>query len=259
VTVPGTEAAAWLARAALPVASAQGLDVSNFQGRFSWAGTTGLSFGIYRMTQGLGAGVNSPDPDAQWNHDQIRAKGLHHGAYHFLDPALPGAAQARYFVARHQAIGLGAADMLWLDSETAGSSPAATAACAQAFMTELQALCPRNPKGVYTFISFATSGHCAGLGRWPLWLAFPAAAAPQPPPPWARWAFWQWGLRNGVDADAFNGTAAQLSAWIASFAAPPPPAPWKPVALTMADSLEAKVAVLTHDAATLRDLLKAHQ
>ncbi len=175
------------------------------------------------MTQGLStAGTNSPDPTAQHNHDGIRALGIRHGAYHFLDPFEGGAAQAASFIAAHAAVGLDATDMLWLDNENARNpGPAQTAACARAFMAELDKLAPRNPRGVYTYINYATTGHCAGLGHYPLWLAFPAASAPKPPPPWANWRFWQWGQRNGVDVDAFNGTAADLDAWIRSFAPEP--------------------------------------
>jgi lysozyme len=206
------------------VHSAQGRDVSNFQGKYAWHTTTGLSFGIYRLTQGLGKpGANSPDPYAQWNHDQIKLKKLVHGAYHFFDPQLPGPAQAEYFVAQHSVIGLDDNDMLWLDNESAnGVGPAGVSAGALAFMTELDKLRPHNPRGVYTFINFATGGYCAGLQRWPLWLAYPAAAAPAPPPPWAKWTFWQWGLRDGADTDAFNGTSAELNAWVASYATEPP-------------------------------------
>lgn len=206
--------------------SAQGLDVSNFQGKFDWAATSGLSFGIHRLTQGLPADhAASPDPAAQWNHAQIAAKGLIRGAYHFLNPREDGHAQADYFVAQAHALGITDRDMLWLDNEQAGTSPAAVAACAHAFMTELDKLVPHNPRGVYTFISFAKEGNCAGLSGWPLWLAYPNSTAPAPPPPWMKWTFWQWGLRNGIDADAFNGTAAKLEDWVAGFAAPPSPPP----------------------------------
>lgn len=204
------------------VQSAQGLDVSNYQGEFNWSSVPGLSFGIYRMTQGLGENTNSPDPDAAWNNEQIRAQGLVRGAYHFFDPTLSGQAQAEYFVTEHSKIGLDESDMMWLDHETYGASPVATSAAAQAFMAELDKLVPNNPRGVYTYISFATEGNCAGLGDWPLWLAYPASSAPMPPPPWANWTFWQWGLRNGVDTDAFNGTATQLQAWVASYVTPAP-------------------------------------
>lgn len=204
------------------VASAQGLDVADFQGAYRWDEAKqripNLAFGTFRLTQGLGGpGTVSPDPDAAWNHAQIAAHGLHRGLYHFLDPHLSGEQQAAYFVAEHAKLGTTPADMLWLDNETAGTSPAETSACAAGFMTELDKLVPHNPRGVYTFISFAREGNCDGLSGYPLWLAYPSASAPATPPPWHRWQFWQFGLRNGVDADAFNGTATQLDDWIASF------------------------------------------
>jgi len=198
------------------------MDVSDFTGAYDWATAKrvipNLAFGIYRLTQGLGtSGTASPDPDAAWNHAQIKAQRLHSGAYHFLDPRESGEAQAAYFVAEHAKLGTTSADMFWLDNETAGASVPETAACAVAFMAELDKLVPHNPRGVYTFIDFAREGNCDGLAGYPLWLAYPSSTAPAPPPPWHRWTFWQFGLRNGTDADAFNGTVPQLDDWIASF------------------------------------------
>jgi hypothetical protein len=93
-------------------ANARGIDVSNFGGNFDWAATTGLSFGICRASQGLGApGTNSPDPFLTWNWPRIKAKGLARGAYHFLDPRLDGAAQASYFVQTVSKVGLETTDM----------------------------------------------------------------------------------------------------------------------------------------------------
>jgi lysozyme len=208
----------------MSVQSAQGLDVSNYQGQFDWSSVPGLSFGVFRMTQGLGHNVNSPDPDAAWNNQQLKEQGLIRGSYHFFDPTLSGEAQAQYFVTERAKLGLADTDMLWLDHETTGPPPEEVSAAAVAFMTELDKLCPNNPRGVYTFISFATVGNCVGLDRWPLWLAYPASSAPKPPLPWSNWMFWQWGLRNGVDTDAFNGTPAELQAWIASYSQTPPQA-----------------------------------
>jgi len=89
--------------------NARGIDVSNFGGDFNWAGTSGLSFGICRASQGLGAaGTNSPDPFLTWNWPRIKAKGLARGAYHFLDPRLDGARQASYFVDQLNKVGLDA-------------------------------------------------------------------------------------------------------------------------------------------------------
>ena len=198
--------------------NAHGIDVSNFAGEFDWAATSGLSFGICRASQGLGAaGTNSPDPFLAWNWPRIKAKGLARGAYHFLDPGLSGAAQASYFVEQVSKVGLETTDMLWLDNETAGSSSAAVAACARDFMTELVSLRPHNPCGVYSFFDFITSGNCDGLGSYPLWLAIFQSATPAAPAPWQAWKFWQSGGTSSHDNDVFNGTAAELTAWISSF------------------------------------------
>lgn len=233
------------------VASAQGLDVSNYQGRFPWsqvkAGYPALAFGVYKMTEGL----TFTDGDAQWNHDQLRAIGIYHGAYHFLHPNQSGAAQAQFFVAQHTKIGLTASDMLWLDNETPGSSPAQVASVAVAFMNELQVLCPHNPKGVYTGENFALQGNDAGLGRWPAWLAAYQPGAPVPPHPWTAWTFWQWGQRNGIDADAFNGTKAGLDAWMASFA----PAATGPVQRS-ASGTESFAAVMAAHGTSVSDGLR---
>lgn len=205
------------------VASAQGLDVSNFQGNYNWdaakRAVPNLAFGVFRLTEGLpSSGDNSPDPFAAHNRHAISAEGLVQGAYHFLHPSMSGRTQARYFVDEYDKLGLFDADMLWVDCEVSdGLSPAAVAACGQDFMAELKVLKPDNPKGVYSFIDFADSGNCAGLGQYPLWLAHPASTAPTAPPPWHRWSFWQWGTRAGTDADAFNGTVADFHNWLTSF------------------------------------------
>jgi GH25 family lysozyme M1 (1,4-beta-N-acetylmuramidase) len=213
------------------VQSAQFIDVSDWQGSFEWAaaktGVPDLAGGMFRVSQGLGgSGTVSPDPDAAHNHSAIRDAGLHRGGYHFLDPYLPGDQQADYFVSEYGRLGIVPSDILALDSEAAGSSPAQVSDCAGLFMEQLVKLRPHNPRWVYTFIDFIKEGNCAGLGKYPLWLAYPNASAPVPPMVWTKWSGWQWGTRpaggQNVDADAFNGTAAQFSAWIASFGPPSP-------------------------------------
>jgi lysozyme len=200
------------------MADAKGIDVSNFGGDFDWSGTSGLSFGICRASQGLGgSGTNSPDPYLAWNWPRIKAKGLARGAYHFLNPALSGADQASYFVDTVSKVGLETTDMLWLDNETGGASAADVAACARDFMAKLVSLRPHNPCGVYSFYDFITSGNCAGLESYPLWLAIYQSATPSAPSPWKSWKFWQSGGASNHDDDVFGGTAAELTAWISSF------------------------------------------
>lgn len=200
------------------MADAKGIDVSNYAGDFDWASTSGLSFGICRASQGLGgSGTNSPDPYLAWNWPRIKAKGLVRGAYHFLDPGQSGADQASYFVDTVSKVGLETTDMLWLDNETGGASAADVAACARDFMARLVSLRPHNPHGVYSFYDFITSGNCAGLESYPLWLAVYQSATPSAPSPWNSWQFWQSGGASDHDDDVFNGTTAELTAWISSF------------------------------------------
>ena len=67
---------------------------------------------------------------------------------------------------------------------------------------------------------------------YPLWTAhYTSAACPLVPDPWTQWTFWQYtssasvaGVTGNVDANRFNGTLAQLKAFIAqSVVSPPPP------------------------------------
>jgi hypothetical protein len=113
--------------------------------------------------------------------------------------------------------GLLTTDMLWLDNETAGASPASVASCAAAFMSKLSSLRPHNPRGVYSFYDFITAGNCAGLGDYPLWLAIYQSATPGAPAPWKSWRFWQSGGSSNHDDDVYNGSAAELNQWINSY------------------------------------------
>lgn len=208
------------------VASAQGLDVSNFQGAFSWAAAKQqvpqLAFGICKATEGTGF----VDADLAHNWAGIKAQGLVRGAYHFGHPGVDPTAQVQFFLGQLDKLGIGQRDILALDLEVSDNRTAGeVASWAQTFMAGLDRAHPHNPRVVYTMISFAVGGESAGLGKYPLWLADPRLTAPAPPPPWAKWTFWQWGTRNGDDADAFNGTAAELDAWLGSFAPAPTPAP----------------------------------
>jgi hypothetical protein len=127
-------------------------------------------------------------------------------------------------VHQHQKVGLDNNDMLWVDNEVAdGHTPGQVSACAAAFMNRLHQLRPNNPIGVYTGLNFAINGYDSGLGKWPLWLAAYQPSAPHAPPTWAKWTFWQWGFRQGIDADAFNGTKTNLTAWLNTFRKDPPP------------------------------------
>jgi lysozyme len=229
ITLPDGTTAVRTLNSLAGVASAQAIDVSDWQGPFNWAGAKAvvpnLALGLFRVTQGLGGpGTASPDPDAAHNHADIRNAGLYRGGYHFLDPKLPGDKQADYFVTEYGRLGIVQHDILALDNETPGASVTQVADCAGLFMETLVKLRPYNPRWVYTFEDFALAGNCAGLGGYGLWYARPGSSAPPAPAPWKTWTGWQWGTRPAagqtVDADAFNGDKNKLTAYIESFAPP---------------------------------------
>src|SRR5215467_2433878 len=117
------------------VASAQGVDISNWNPTETPAGLAGLSFAICKATEAL----NFTDPSFAANWAAIKTAGIARGAYHFLHPDLDGATQAKYFIAAVKARGLAAGDMLWCDSETV--DPRADV-CTLAFLRECVTLAP---------------------------------------------------------------------------------------------------------------------
>lgn len=222
-------------------ASAQAIDLSNWNSKageaFDIAGAKAkipsLVLVVDRVTQGLGApGTGSPDSTAGPNWAAARALGLDVGGYHFLDPRLSGAAQAKYFLETADKLpgGVNWRVSLWCDNETAGASVSQVADCAAAFMQQLDADRPHGCQGVYTFINFALAGNCKGLGKYLLWLAYPSSAAPHEPPPWAgpQMVWWQYGQRDGVDADGFmRGTVTDYHTFVQTFE-PKPASPGGP-------------------------------
>jgi hypothetical protein len=90
----------------------------------------------------------------------------------------------------------------------------------KAFCDAVKAAAPRSPVLVYSDLSMLPSlGSCTG---YDLWAAWPSATAPASVAPWKSWRFWQWN-ETTLDRNAFNGTAAELDAWIDSIATPPVP------------------------------------
>ena len=190
------------------MANAQGIDVSSFQGAFDWAAEKGsISFAFAKATEG----VTITDPEFARNWQQIKAMGFVRGAYHFAHPSDGAKASAQAFLAAVRARGLNRDDMLALDLETTdGLAPAQVAAFGRNWCAEVTASTGRKPI-VYTFISFAQEGNCAGLGGYPLWIADPSSPAghPRVPQPWTTWHFHQYST-NIVDRDEFNGDTAAL-------------------------------------------------
>lgn len=200
------------------VASAQGRDFSSYQKPVTVAQLRGLSFAYTRVSNWSGTTMGV-DTTFAGDWAAIKDAGLHRGCYWWLHLDVSAVAQANYFVAAVKKAGLAPGDMLVCDSEVPGAN---AGAMTHAFCSEVAALAgPSCPVLIY---ANQNAGHLMkSCTQWPLWFAWPSPTAPPPSltAPWATWKFWQWGITGGVDADAYNGTGADLDAWIASHIPPP--------------------------------------
>lgn len=184
----------------------RGVDVSNWQGEYAWPDN--LAFGFVKATEGL----TFTDDQFTRNWSQMKAKGLVRGAYHFGHPANSATAEADRFLSVVRGRGLAAGELLALDLEdNDGKSPAAVAAWAKTWCQRVEAKTGIVPV-LYTFVSFARGGYCAGLGRYPLWIAAPSYTAGSPPMPlgpWSTWAIHQY-ADSPVDLNVSKLTVAEL-------------------------------------------------
>ena len=195
------------------MANAQGIDLSSFQPSFDWSAEKGrISFAFIKATEG----ITITDPEFAVNWREAGALGIVRGAYHFGHPKNGAAAEARAFLAVVRARGLKAGDLIALDLEASdGLSPARVAEYARNWCADVHRATGHTPI-VYTFLSFAEQGNCAGLGHYPLWIAEPSAPEGRPvvPRPWSTWAFHQYGTTrvgsNTVNVNVFNGDTAAL-------------------------------------------------
>jgi len=145
------------------------------------------------------------------------------GVYHFSHPANSATAEADHFLSVVQPV-VKKGDLLVLDHEVNdGQGPAHCAQWARDWCARVKQKTGITPV-VYTFLSFAWAGNCAGLEIYPLWIADPSAASghPRVPAPWKTWALHQYGSPGGIDLDIFEGDHA---AWLALGGGSPAPAP----------------------------------
>ena len=210
---------------------ALGRDWSRSSGRSRKAALTGLSFGIVRVSDwASGMGTDRLFP---FDWAQLGAAGLVRGAYWYLMLA-PGSpspeAQAQAFVHEVKAAGLTAADLLVCDSEEEhpGLDEGTLAFCA-----EVTKLTGHRPEMIPVYSNLSVGSHLVKTSRqFPsFWVAWPNATPPEPaqwaPATWGDWLIWQNGITRQpstgeqVDADQFNGTAAQLRAFVTGAAAGP--------------------------------------
>lgn len=202
-------------------ATIKGVDVSHFDGTVDWgaARRDGVSFAIIKATEG----TSFVDNHFASNWANTRANGIVHGAYHFFRPKSDPVAQADFFVSVAGSPKSGELPPV-IDLEvTDGLTAAQVASGARMFLQRVQQKTGRVPM-IYTSVRVFNSllGGPAGFGPYPLWVANWNVRCPNiPDPPWTRWTFWQSsatgtvaGFSDPVDVDRFNGTSADLMAFV---------------------------------------------
>jgi lysozyme len=185
-----------------------GVDVSSFQGApDSWAKNAGaIQWAAVKITELQPPGsapvrYTNPEAGADWAY--LKQQGLVRVAYLFGHPSVNAAATVSFFAEQLDALGVEDGDAVALDHEvTDGLRPAAVSAWAVSVLAGLRRTFGRTPL-IYTFLSFAAEGNCAGLGSYPLWMSDPSSAAghPRVPAPWKTWALHQYATSGNIDRD----------------------------------------------------------
>jgi lysozyme len=191
----------------------------------AWNGVpniTSLDADIVAIKATEGTGYLSPVFAQDWTNAERAGKARM--AYHLLHPSLSSLAQVRFFLDSVKAAGLKDRDGLCVDfEETDGLDAGNVAQKGREFRdaVEKETKCKLV---VYTFINFAQSGNCEGLGNQPLWIADPSdlPAHPRVPLPWTDWMFHQYGQRRGIDEDLCNFSSLESFYKIAVLPSPPP-------------------------------------
>lgn len=197
-------------------------DVSHFNARcdFVAAKAGGFDGAYLKATDG----ASFTDPLFAVRRAAAKAAGVPVGAYLFLRPDDPIAEQVARFVDV-----VSACDPLELrvalDHETASSRGPAASAAAARNAAALLALHFGYAPLLYTYPSFITEGHCAGLDGFPLWIAsYNQTATPALPGVWSDWALWQTGqgVVPGVAGGDGPGTDLNVCRDLAVLRAPAP-------------------------------------
>jgi lysozyme len=207
-----------------------GADVSSWQGEpGQWLGETGdIAWAGVKLTELQPGGVQYVNPDAAADWAYLKQAGLGRVGYMFARPSVSAAASVALLVSTLAQFGLDDDDAVAIDLEQSdGLSPAQVSGWARDAIGRLQRQAGRRPL-VYTFLSFAAAGNCAGLGRYPLWIADPSSPAGHPgvPAPWSTWAIHQYSITGPVDLDtaSYPSLAAMRAALGRAAAQPLQPA-----------------------------------
>lgn len=187
------------------MSSLRGVDVSSFNGTpAQWAKAAGpIDFAAVKITELEPNGNHYLNPRAAEDWAYLRELDKLRTAYMFGHPSTSPSAAIEFFAQEIERLGLADGDAVSLDHEVSdGLTAIACASWGRAVLAALQEHFHRIPL-LYTFRDFAETGHCAGMGAYPLWLADPDAPAGRPhvPAPWDTHVIHQYVVGGVIDRD----------------------------------------------------------
>ncbi len=260
-----------------PVAAQKpiGIDTSHWNGVINWAvvATNGIKFAFTKATESNWYADDTLDA----NMANARAAGILIGPYHFARPTNNTAtAQADFFVSVAGKYMTNGFLRPVLDLEVEGSALGKTAMStwANTFCNRVKTLTGVSPI-IYTGQDFALNYLNITVTNWPVWIAtWPCGSCVWPCPapctpdvqnanpsctPWTKWAFWQYagevtslpGCPSTTDLDVFNGTLAELQAYLIGGGSNPPSITIQPVNTTVVTNGTADFTVVAYGGGTL--------
>jgi lysozyme len=218
--------------------------VSEFQQTIDWSqvAASGLGFAIARASDGF-----YHDSTFAQNWAGMKANGIVRGAYQYFRASEDGKQQADDFLSL---VTFAPGDLPpFLDVETLdGMSPNDLATQMTAWIQEIQTVTGMSPL-IYTSEGLWDGWGMPSFAQQGLWVANYGVSSPKIPSGWTGWSFWQYSGNvtvagipaGGADGDQFNGTAADLAAFVG--AQPPQPASGSPApSAPSSSSLAATIA-----------------
>ncbi|MBI3072271.1 MAG: hypothetical protein HYY84_09155 [Deltaproteobacteria bacterium] len=198
----------------------QGIDVSKYQQYVDWDLVKGAGkvFAITRASDGL----NYNDMFFERNWNEMKRVGIIRGVYQYFRAGQDPVRQANFMLDKvRDAGGFAPGDLpVVLDLETKdGQETSVVVARAKRWLEYVESETGVRPI-VYT-ANFMSSVMGSNFSAYPLWVANYTTQCPLMPTGWTNWVIWQNsgsgsvpGVTGNCDTDTFNGTLADLRAFV---------------------------------------------